>query len=1048
MKLQNFRAPWIIFVLLLFSSLTFYSFYQEPESSLTGYVVAENGVRIKTEKLDNGLIEKIQEGENNPKVYVELNNDNIDKVVKNSGAKVKHEFENSVSLEINDASSLKKLSEDKNVKKIYYDYQVSVTLDNSIPRINADYFINNLSITGENQAICVIDTGIDYTHDAFGNCDSSTLILEGQTESYLLESTHPYPNNADQVWTITKEGYENIALHFNNLSLEQIGEYDTLDRILIYGPDYEIVAVYKGVMENFWTPSVEGDTIYVQLVSDGSVNDYGFYIDQVINGTTNTTIDWNSCNKIVNGWDFYNNDNDPIDDNSHGTHCAGIISSNDATYQGAAPGTKLVAIKSISSSGSGYASDVLAGINWCVSNAEKHNIVAISMSLGDGSSHQEYCNDNFLAPAINNAVDNNIAVFIAAGNNNPLNEGISAPACIESATPVGAVDSSDNLVYKRGDILDIVAPGTSIRAPVLSNNYGYKSGTSMATPHAVAVAALLKEYYLLAYGQQLTVSELETILATKGKIVYDSSTNKNYSLVDLEYLVKPKLSYSENTANGNVGTDFVINFSSDVPLDYSIINFNNTNYQTNNTHYYLNNVTPGNYSYYVKSYDSLNSSSTLSLMNITVLEPGNYSLVINSPQNNSYLQDFVLNLTLDNVKQLNYTITNLTGIVYQGNETYLELNLLDDNYNLTINYNNVTEQIGFIIDQTLPVINVIVPAVNSLSTSVTFNVGINELNLDYLILSTDLNGTWVNHSITNTLNLPRTFIAGEIINFKYYARDLANNYVQTQTYNFTVADGCLSSLEITEPTDSELELGEEIEFVAESDRSVEYSWLINNEQFNGNNVDYTFTEIGQYVIYVNATNGPGCFMEENITININDTLAPEITMFYHDKVQEGAKQEIIVELEDASNITQVKLYYQNNVSIINQLEYNFTVINGKENFTLYVQDEHGNKKNKFYEFEITPKTVSASGGSSQPAPQPAKVNKVSLPPLPDIINEESVKEEQALTTQENKQQVKSNLAGAATGFLEGTEHVELKGLLLKIMAVIIILLTGIYIKIK
>src|SRR4030042_849768 len=95
--------------------------------------------------------------------------------------------------------------------------------------------------------------------------------------------------------------------------------------------------------------------------------------------------------RVILGPDYINNDSDPMDDNSHGTHVAGIIASNDSTYRGVAPEANIVAIKACNSGGGCEGDAVLAGIDWCINNASLYNISVISMSLGDNG---EYSEDN------------------------------------------------------------------------------------------------------------------------------------------------------------------------------------------------------------------------------------------------------------------------------------------------------------------------------------------------------------------------------------------------------------------------------------------------------------------------------------------------------------------------------------------------------------------------------------------------------------------------------------------------------------------------------
>ena len=79
----------------------------------------------------------------------------------------------------------------------------------------------------------------------------------------------------------------------------------------------------------------------------------------------------------IHGWDFYNNDNNPMDDHYHGTHVAGIVASNDSVYRGVAPDANLVAIKACNGAGECFESDYAAGIDWCVANSTKYNISVI-----------------------------------------------------------------------------------------------------------------------------------------------------------------------------------------------------------------------------------------------------------------------------------------------------------------------------------------------------------------------------------------------------------------------------------------------------------------------------------------------------------------------------------------------------------------------------------------------------------------------------------------------------------------------------------------------
>jgi len=160
------------------------------------------------------------------------------------------------------------------------------------------------------------------------------------------------------------------------------------------------------------------------------------------------------------------------DDNGHGTHVGGIIAASSG-INGVAIQGNLIGVKALDSNGDGYGSDIQAGIQWCINNAEVYNISVISMSLGIVNSttlqevpYYSHCDSDYLltfTPIINNATLNNISVIVATGNAGYTNA-ITAPACIENATAVSASSKSDSMSYNRANITDIVAPGISINS--------------------------------------------------------------------------------------------------------------------------------------------------------------------------------------------------------------------------------------------------------------------------------------------------------------------------------------------------------------------------------------------------------------------------------------------------------------------------------------------------------------------------------------------------------------------------------------------------------
>ena len=254
------------------------------------------------------------------------------------------------------------------------------------------------------------------------------------------------------------------------------------------------------------------------------------------------------------GYDIFNQDNDPMDDQGHGTHTAGIIAGqgNAGTQTGVAPGAKIMAIKILSAEGEGEATHLIQGVEFAL----EHGADLLSLSLSDvGAGPCYYYRDVFAT-----CLDAGVAAAVACGNEGqtqytyPVPFNISAPGnCpppwlhpdqqieggLTSVISVGATDSNDercdfasvgpttwsagsnvgsynDYPYENGDASqpglirpDISAPGENVTSLnyLTTNNYIEMDGTSMATPCVAGVLAMLLEA-----NPDLSPAELDSII--------------------------------------------------------------------------------------------------------------------------------------------------------------------------------------------------------------------------------------------------------------------------------------------------------------------------------------------------------------------------------------------------------------------------------------------------------------------------------------------------------------------------------------------------------
>jgi len=233
------------------------------------------------------------------------------------------------------------------------------------------------------------------------------------------------------------------------------------------------------------------------------------------------------------GYDVRNDDDDPMDDMGHGTHCAGTVAGDGTagSQTGVAPDAQIMCIKSVNADGTGGAVKLAEGMEWSV----EHGCDIISMSMG--LVHPSVTERELFRRTCVSILDAGVSSFICAGNEGfaldqyPIPQNVRIPgSCpppyldpdqmanpgeLSSAIVVGSVDDNDQASFftangpctwqdtEYGDYAynpgiglirpDVCAPGESIKSLNYTSNTGYKSmtGTSQATPCVAGIAALM-----------------------------------------------------------------------------------------------------------------------------------------------------------------------------------------------------------------------------------------------------------------------------------------------------------------------------------------------------------------------------------------------------------------------------------------------------------------------------------------------------------------------------------------------------------------------------
>lgn len=382
----------------------------------------------------------------------------------------------------------------------------------------------------------------------------------------------------------------------------------------------------------------------------------------------------------LHGWDFINDDNDPMDDQGHGSHCAGITAGDgtSGTQTGIAPNATVMALKVLGADGSGTSNVIQNAMQFAMENGAD----VVSMSLGGsgqsghpayrqvfvnmmnagivaavaaGNDGESYSSNHTTVNSQNQTVYYAVPTNIGSPGNCPppwhnpdqtLTGGNSAvvtvgasnrndrKATFSSFGPVtwDGVTGYDDYPYQAGSYTDIglikpdiIAPGTDITSLLYSSNTSYveKCGTSMATPGVAGIMALM-----LQADHNLTPAQIDEILETTALPVDYRTTKNNYTgagrvdaLAAIDAIITQATqptNLSLTTCGGNVNLSWT---ASTAPAGYCIYRDNEQVGTTNAVTFTDENVGAGQHVYYVRANDNNGHQSVHSNAVLCTIQP-------------------------------------------------------------------------------------------------------------------------------------------------------------------------------------------------------------------------------------------------------------------------------------------------------------------------------------------------------------------------------------------------------------------------------------------
>jgi subtilisin family serine protease len=431
--------------------------------------------------------------------------------------------------------------------------RINIIMDENYPIANDPNLKNSLSKKERNQYLV-------NTLQAFAQQNQAEVLTH--LENYKIENA---VSDITPLWisnVITCQATQDVILDLVNMKSIAVIDWDEERNMLFdtrrdgYDNDKDREITWNVSLINapsVWNQGYSGAGVLVAVIDTGINYNHADLNDHM----------WQHSSYPNHGYNFYANNYNPMDDNGHGTHCAGTVAGDGTagSQTGVAPNATIMALKVLGSDGNGNESNVWQAIQFAVT----HQVDVMSISLG--WMHSWNPQRATWRTTMNNALAAGLVASVAAGNSGdqqytyPIPDNVATPGdcpppwfhpdqtltssnsaviCVGSTTNTNSISSFssrgpitwqnvngyNDYNYNPGMGLirpDIVAPGSNIKSLAHYSNYGYESGwsgTSMATPAVAGVIALM-----LSKNPYLTPAEINQILEENTLLLSPSKSN-------------------------------------------------------------------------------------------------------------------------------------------------------------------------------------------------------------------------------------------------------------------------------------------------------------------------------------------------------------------------------------------------------------------------------------------------------------------------------------------------------------------------------------------